>query len=566
MSKRLRQKKEGWGARIRFGEGLARDEWIHLDLPNGDEHEPLAQDRLARLQAMGKRLSDLGKHAEARPILEEAGATRHERGFAAIEKMVAEMAAERVPQRAPKTFRKVVQELCDGTLHELYPDEIGDRTKEGQDARRSQLAVFFPVLGDKTFDQITRDDIDQAKLRIPKEVKQNTRITYCRELRYVMQLAVEPLRLVEHVAHVSVPRQTPTDLFQLFYPDEEEQLAASEHVTFEERFLTAFLCRNGGRVSETLQYTWEACDLERGTMHVAAAWTKTKRARSWDLEPDVLEALRLRRLQIPDADIIFVPPPGRVFNRFTVHHQLHPNLRAAGVPARPGLYEAPEGERPLTPHDLRGSMVTFARAIGMPDVWIRDRTGHESPKMLERYDRGVRHARKRGTGWWAPMASILGMPGARVRTRLGEDPSGARGLESEGMPGVASARRLGPMSGPISVQSWAKEEESSMIPHSRTKRVNLEEDSRGDVNPRNSTTGPASFGPSGSFGPSHFSTLGQSSLSSDQLTRLLTLAERAKQWDLVAALGLQLDAAQKAEAPNVSSLVAARARRDRGER
>lgn len=544
MSKRLRQKKEGWGARIRFGEGLARDEWIHLDLPNGDEQELLAQDRLTRLQAMGKRLSDLGKHAEARPILEEAGATRHERGFAAIEKMVAEMSPERVPQRAPKTFRQVVQELCDGTLHELYPDEIKFRTAKARESRRQQLSAYFPVLGDKTFDQITREDILEAKRLIPKGSKQSTRVIYLRELSYVLKRAVEPLGLCEHVPAVGIPPMGESEEFQLIYPDEDEQLVGSTEITLEERFLYAYLPRNGGRITETLQITWDHVDLERGILHIAKSWTKTKRARSWDLEPDVLEAFRLRRKQIPDSAIVFVPPPGRVFTVSTVWHWLHKNLRRAGLD-RPGLTSALDGERQFTTHDFRASFVTVARALGMPDRWIRDRSGHESAGVLEVYDRGVRHAKLQGLSWWAPMAVALGLPGAREHSRLG---------------------RSLPSSGPKPVQSWAKEVISPMNSHELSFRGESDPPLTSPVNPRNPTTGPASFGPNGSFGPSHFSTLGQSQLSSDQLTRLLTLAERARQWDLVAALGLQLDAAQKTEAPNVSSLVAARARRDRGER
>ena len=548
MTKRLRKKKEGWGARIRFGEGMARDEWVALDIPHGQE--PTAQDRLARLQVMAKRLSDLGKHAEVRLILEEAGATRHERGFSAIEQMVAEMSPERVPQRRPKTFRKVAQELCDGTLHELYPEEVGFRTKEGQDARRTQLAVFFPVLGDKLLDQITRDDIDEAKRLIPKGIKQNTRARYCRELRFLINLAIEPLRLCERVPVVSVPKETETDLFQLFYPDEEERLASAlVAVTIEERFLHAWLCRNGTRITETLQYTWEAFDLERGKISVRKEWTKTGRARYWDLEPDVLEALRLRRLQIPDAALVFVPPPLRVFTRQSVYHQFHPNLRAAGVPARPGLFEAPEGERALTLHDERASFVTFARAMGMPDIWIRDRSGHESPKMLERYDRGVRHARDRGVGWWAPMAIALGFPGAREYPNL-------------------NARPAPPEAGPKTVQARAKEVKMPMKAGSRTNRSVLSPDATHPIKPEELGGEAPSLAPNGAFGPAHFSTSGQNQegLTSDQLQRLHELAARAKQWDLVAALGAQLDAAQRAEAPNVSSLVAARARRERGER
>lgn len=551
MPARLRKKAQGWGARIRFGEDLLRDEWFHIDLPHDQEAQAI--DRLGRLQAMAKRLSEIGKHAEARGVLEEAGATRSERGFHALEQFVAEMAPELKPQRTPKTFRQVAEDLCDGTLHDLYPDEVGYRTKESRDARRSMLAAFFPAIGAKLFEQITRDDIDEAKKLIPRDVKQNTRMRYCRELRFVMQLAVEPLRLVEHVPHVSVPRETETDQFQLFYPGEEEQLAGSlVAVSLEERFLYAFLCRNGGRISETLQYTWDACDLERGRMRVAAAWTKTGRARFWDLEPDVLEALRLRRLMIPDAHLIFVPPPLRVFTRQSVYHQLKPNLLLAGI-TRTELHRTPEGERPMTTHDFRGSFVTLARSIGMPDIWIRDRSGHESPKQLEKYDRGVRHARERGVGWWAPMAIALGLPGACVRSTL--------------TPSLAL--------GPYTVQGWSKGQEMPTIPLPPTNRCALAGRPAHPINPANLGDGHPPIATDDPLGPAHFSTSVQNPpepsgppappfLSSDQLTRLLALAERAKQWDLVAAVGQALDALSRAEASNVTSLAYARRRREEG--
>lgn len=543
MASRLRKKTKGWGARVRFGERMARDEWIALDLPH--DQEPLAEDRLARLQVMGKRMSDLGKHAEARLILEEAGATRHERGFRAIESMVEEMSPERVAQRTPRTFRQVAQDLCDGTLHELHPDEIGHRAKEGQDARRALLSVFFPALGDKTFDQITRDDIDDAKRLIPKGVKQNRRVTYCKELRYVMRLAVEPLRLCEHIPHVSVPKETETDLFQLLYPDEEEQVAgATIAVSIEERFLYAFLVRNGPRISEALQYTWEACDLERGKMRVRAEWTKTGRARFWDFEPDVLEALRLRRAMIPDAHLMFVPPPLRVFTRQSVYHQLHPNLRAAGL-TRPELFETPEGERPITTHDFRGCFVTLARNIGMSDRWIRDRSGHESPRTLEKYDRGVRHAHEQGLGWWAPMALALGLPGATVRHRLGEV-SGPNG------------------SGPKGVQSWAKTPQTPSRTAARTNRCALVDRPTHPVNPVNFDEADPSITTSAALGPAAFSISGQnaSALSADDLRELLALATQAGRWHLVTSLGEALRL-QAEERPKVASLDAARARRER---
>ena len=74
----------------------------------------------------------------------------------------------------------------------------------------------------------------------------------------------------------------------------------------------------------------------------------------------------------------------------------------------------------------------------------------------------------------------------------------------------------------------------------------------------------------GGFGPSDFSISGQSSiLSSDHLSELVELAQRAKRWHLVAALGKALDTLERAreqERPKVASLESARRRkRDKGE-
>jgi integrase len=453
---RLRKKAAGWGARIRFGEKLARDEWIALDIPH--DQEPLAHDRLARLQVMARRLAEIGQHDDARAYLEEAGKTRHEGGFRAIEKMVEEMTPGSLVRRAPMTFRQVVQQLCDGELHERYPDEVNYRTKQGRDGRRTKLATYFPVLGDKTFDEITDDDIAKAKQLIPRErnpeypdgIKRNTRVIYCRELRYVVnKLAVEVLRLCEATPLVKVPRSEGTDLKQVLYPDEDALLVgATMAVSLEERFLYAWLTRNGTRITETLQYTWEAFDLERGIIRVRKEWTKTGVARTWLLEPDVLEAMRLRRRMIPDAHLVFLPPPLRKFTRGTVHQQLHPNAKRAGL-TRVELFNPPDGERALTTHDTRGSFVTLLRALGVSDRWIMDRTGHESTKEFEGYDRGTRQARAQVLEWWAPMAVALRMPGAKV---------------------FATGSELAKKLGPKWVRVWAKTYETPSKVAKRTVR------------------------------------------------------------------------------------------------
>jgi integrase len=575
MASRLRKKAQGWGARIRFGEKLARDEWIHLDVPH--EEELLARDRLVRLQVMAKRLADIGQHDDARAYLEEAGKTRHERGFRAIEVMVEEMAPPSLALGPPKTFRQVVQDLCDGTLCELYPEDVIYRTKAGRDARRTKLATFFPVLGDKTFDQITQDDIDKAKQLIPRErnpehpdgIRRNTRVVYCRELRYVVnELAVEVMRLCEHTPRVKVPKSERSDVPQVLHPDEEALVAgAVVAISLEERFLYAWLARNGTRISETLQYTWECIDLDKGTIRVRKEWTKTGESRFWMLEPDVLEALRLRRRMIPDAVLVFVPPPLRVLTRGTVQQQLHPNLRKAGLD-RQELFEPPDGERPISPHAFRGSFVTLCRALGLPDRWIMDRTGHESVKEFEKYDRGMRHARAQALEWWAPMALALRMPGANAM-----------------LPGLEVLKRLGPNP----VQSWAKAYQTPRKPPIRTFRCEKVPDASNPFSTGTDGVEDPSIPPVDPLGPAQISISGQRSQSTQnvppeppglavgsaspqldehELALMHELASGQKKWALAAKLAQSLEAIrlskEAAAPPNVASLDDARRRRDEG--
>ena len=532
---RIRRKAQGWGVRIRFGEKLARDEWFPLAV--SQEQEALAKDRHARLQGMAKLLDALGKHAEARVILEEAASTRNERGFRAIETMVSGLApASPAAAKKPKTFRQVAELLSDGSLHELYPEEVLFKAEASREQSRARLAVFFPALGGKTFEEITADDLDEAKKLIPK-CKQSTRAEYLRELRRVMRVAVKPLRLVEHTPEVTVPRRGKRDLFTFLYPAEDSQVCACVDIPFEYRFLYAFLCRNGTRISETLRITWDHIDLVQGTIHLAAAWTKTKRARYWDLDPDVLEALKLRRKQIPDAELVFVPPPGLQMTRHAVHRRFLADLELAGLERR-ALFNTSEGERRLRLHDTRASFVTLARAVGMPDRWIMDRSGHESAAVLEKYDRGVRHAQEKNLGWFAPMGSALGMEGAELGPKLG--------------------------------QSWAKAPKTPRNMSLRAVEHPRSQPPSQAINPANSGGDARSLAQEGGFGPSGFSISGQSSiLSSDQLSELVELAQRAKRWHLVAALGKALDTLERAreqDRPKVASLESARRRkRDKGE-
>ena len=531
MNSRLRIKttgKLGFGVKLRFGEKLARDEWFHLDLDHGQEEQ--AEDRLKRLQRMARLLNDVGAHADARAYLDEAASQRHERGFRAIEERVEKLSPAAAEQAPVMTFRKVVQQFTSGALHELYPDELKPKSSKGLERSAQQLAVFFPALGDKTFDEITRDDIQKAKLLVPKGLATTSRAVYLRELARIMRIAVEPLGLAEKTVGLKVRQASSSTLFTFLYPAEEAALAGCLDVPFELRFLFAFMVRNGTRISETLRIDWDHIDLASGVINIAAEWTKTGVARFWDLAPDVLEALRLRRRQIPDAELVFVPPAGfRSFTRHTIWHRFLPALKTAGLTRR-GIFRPDRGENQLRLHDLRASFCTLARALGRPDRWIMDRSGHENASVFEGYDRGARHARERNLGWFNPMPAALKMTA----------------------PALGQSRAKAPkMPRKEAVLTFVTETHPSPPP---------------PINPANLGGQPPSLAQEGPFGPCGLSTLGQSSpLSADALSELLDLARAAKRWHLVAPLGEALEQAERVReqaSPKVTDIATARRRKE----
>lgn len=68
---------------------------------------------------------------------------------------------------------------------------------------------------------------------------------------------------------------------------------------------------------------------------------------------------------------------------------LRRDLRLAGI-ARAVLFERSGQVEPLRFHDLRATFVTWARRAGKDTGWITDRTGHLTPDIMHRYDRGAR--------------------------------------------------------------------------------------------------------------------------------------------------------------------------------
>jgi len=425
----LEPKPNGFLTRLRYGKDAAgkeqRDRFL-IVVPR--DAEDVALDRERRMQKVAAALSKL-QNPQAQEFLVEMGrVAADEKAFRALEGVVTKLVAEAGsvppagPASGPSTFRDVAELWCSGQLAKDYPDHklLPEKSKEARDEDRSILSVFLPLLGYKPVATITLADIDAARRLIPKGAHPNTRRKYALKLRMVLRLAESPLRLIARAPAVDIPRRKASNLFGFLYPQEEAQLLAQTKIPLLYRMIYGYLARNGCRIGETLQLTWDHVDLETGDIHIDKRWTKTQRARRWVLDTDVLEALeawhRVSGSPKPGA-LVF---PGRAGKRLThgaVRKRFTTDLKLAGV-TRKSILVGGDGIDPLRVHDLRASFVTLSLRAGRDLKWIMTRTGHETLGVLQVYDRLVQDANEHHLPrWFAPMAQAI--PELRPRRQGG---------------------------------------------------------------------------------------------------------------------------------------------------
>lgn len=116
---------------------------------------------------------------------------------------------------------------------------------------------------------------------------------------------------------------------------------------------------------------------------------KTDRPRSWDMRPDVLEALKIWRAHFhPKAkttDRVFVDVDGTGPNIGRLAEILRDDLKRAKVD-RPKLFAGSKNRLRMRAHDLRATFVTVGLANGRTWEWCQARTGH-GDAMKQKYRR-----------------------------------------------------------------------------------------------------------------------------------------------------------------------------------
>lgn len=156
----------------------------------------------------------------------------------------------------------------------------------------------------------------------------------------------------------------------------------------------------GLRPGEISGLTWDAVDLENGTVviHQAMTWlgekptlkptTKSRRPRTLDLPPRAFVALTdHRKLQVeerllmgdrwplPWQSLLFVTQNGTPVSPSNMRRTISWMAKDAGI----------EGK--VTPYDLRHTATSLLSAAGVAPELLADLLGHTSTRMVERFYR-----------------------------------------------------------------------------------------------------------------------------------------------------------------------------------
>lgn len=398
-------------ARARFGGG----ERLEQRVPWAKSLEDARACALV-IAEIAETLAGAGRRDLVKDFAEEIASTSNAKHLAKVREAVAAIVRGAVRAGAGRdiTLKQWGQRYTSGELSKLHPDHV--RVKDwGDDISRLERYVY-ELVGGVPLHAFTVAHGDLVMAKLPPMSAANRRHV-AQILSRLLHLAVYPGKIIPANP---LPRgwlpKLPKERahYGYLYPREEAALLAHEPTLLAFRLLIGVLTREGMRLSELLDSEWWQWNLTEGTFTVTK--TKTDDPRMWALRPDVAEAMRAWREMRPELARPFAEIDTWCPERSDLAERLRDALKAAGVD-RAELLASTEHTRQLRVHDMRATFVTVSIAEGKPDTWIRDRTGHRSTYMLDRYRRAARQLTELRLGSLTNLVTALGWapptPGGR---------------------------------------------------------------------------------------------------------------------------------------------------------
>ena len=264
-----------------------------------------------------------------------------------------------------------------------------------------------PAFGDLPVASVTVDDARavMGAQRPGEQALQTRRHTYNR-IRHVFDFAEFPLKLRADGSNPFGVRLRPRKVggvdvskdFTYWYPSEAVTVSARTEIPLARRVFYATAVATGFDVSTLPLLTWADYEPEHRTLHAVRpkvgknvfvsgnpswlfdmldAWRELSEAPKADASREVLKAAPIFRAGVM----------GCRGGRET--EALQADMHRAELP-RASLYETTATTWRMRFHDLRATFETWARRAGWDQRDIDARTGHGSPEMAARYDRGAR--------------------------------------------------------------------------------------------------------------------------------------------------------------------------------
>jgi integrase len=389
----LRTLANGYEARIRIDDEGNRKGFGLTAIRAGDKAAGV--ERCTAMAQMALRLRRAGHADDVEELMKMAARARAgkpwEHVVAAVDLLCGGRTTENGP--SPITFKELGEQWRDGDLHRRFRDHVVAK-KEKSISRDEEIARIYvdPELGETPVADVTLEDCERVMALIPETKSPALRRAVAVYMSRLLRLSVYPLRLRnDHpIPRGWLPRVPNDKAKECLYPDEDRKLLASSDAPLIRRLFFGMGTREGMRTDEQGSLLWRDVDLERG--RIVLDENKTDDPRDWDLEPGVWRALQVwKERYCPDAepdDHVFAENGVPISINLLAYH-LRRDLKKAGV-TREKLFERSAVRRPIRAHDLRATFVTVALATGKTETFVKDRTGHRSASMLERYRRKAR--------------------------------------------------------------------------------------------------------------------------------------------------------------------------------
>jgi integrase len=303
------------------------------------------------------------------------------------------------------TVREFGELWTSGELLKRYGEVRGLKLKRSAQADAYRLrAHIYPFLGESAIGDVSEQEIERAVARAAaaaekkrgKPWRQASKFQVYQVLRRLFELAVKPgrLRTTNPVSEDLRPRRDAAKLFGFLYPNELLALLGCTEIPLARRVYYGLAVYTGLRKGSLAQLTWNSIDFEHGT--ITSLISKNGMPQIFAVSDPEISGLAslmvvLKRWQehqgCPASSALAVPDIGCKKDREA--ETLRADLKCAGI-TRAMLFARSAQVEPLRFHDLRATLVTWARRAGKGQGWIADRTGHLTEEVMRRYDRGAR--------------------------------------------------------------------------------------------------------------------------------------------------------------------------------